>query len=66
MKSKRLLVDVENEAKELSLKNSDVVYYVIDKKRGEPKCYSISWMAMQKINNEKYYPVCTYKNGIRH
>lgn len=66
MAKKQLLIEVEKEAKEISLKNPNTVYYVIDKRYGKPKCYSISWMAMQKINNENYYPVCTYKNGIRY
>lgn len=63
---KKELIEIEKEAKELSLNNPNVTYYIIDKKYGKPKCYSISWLAMQKINNEKYYPVCTYKNGVRH
>ena len=63
---KKSLMEAENEAKALSEKYKDITYYVIDKKRGRALCYSIDWLAMRKINYENYYPVCTYKNGIRH
>lgn len=57
--------EIENEAKEMSINYPDVTYYVIGKKRNEAKIYSIGYLAMQKINNEKWYPICSYKNGIR-
>ena len=65
MTNKEKLIIVENRAKELSLKNKNEYYYVINKKRGEPLCYNIYWLAIKKINYEGYFPVCTYINGIR-
>lgn len=56
----------EIEAKELSIAYPDVNYYVIAKKHKSALCYSIDWLAMRKINNEGYYPVCVYKNGKRY
>lgn len=66
MTNKEKLAIVENEAREASLKNENEIYYVINKKRNDPCFYNIAWLAMRKINSEGYYPVCTYKNGIRH
>ena len=45
---------------------NEKVYYVVDKKHGRAACYSIDWIVRQKIFYENYFPVCTYKNGIRH
>lgn len=58
--------NVEKEAKELSMQHPDCYYYVIAKKYKGALCYSIDWLAMRKINNEGYYPVCVYKNGKRY
>ena len=66
MYKKKSLLEAENEAKELSLKYPEKVYYVVDKKHGRAACYSIDWIVRQKIFYENYFPVCTYKNGIRH
>lgn len=63
---KKSRIEAENEAKELSIKNPNIVYYVIDKKRGKATCHSIEWVARQRIAFENYFLVCTYKNGIRH
>lgn len=65
MYKKKSLIEAEIEARELSKKYKDKIYYVIDKKHGRACCYSIDWLAMQKIRYENYFPVCTYKNGIR-
>lgn len=62
---KQSLFEAEKEAKELSIKNPNIVYYVIDKKRGKAACYSIEWIVRQRIAFENYFPVCTYRNGIR-
>ena len=35
MYQKKSRIEAENEAKELSIKNPNIVYYVIDKKRGK-------------------------------
>lgn len=64
MYKKKSLIEAEAEAKALSEKYNKT-YYVIDKKHGRACCYSIDWMAMQKIRYENYFPVCTYKNGVR-
>ena len=65
MKTKESLIKTEKEAKELSIKNKDTVYYVIDKKRSVPLCYSLDWLAFRKIKYDGYFPVCTYLNGTR-
>lgn len=64
MYKKKSLIEAEAEAKTLSEKYNKT-YYVIDKKHGRACCYSIDWMVMQKIRYENYFPVCTYKNGVR-
>lgn len=66
MYQKKSLLEAENEAKELSVKYPEQVYYVVDKKHGRAACYSIDWIVRQKIFYENYFPVCTYKNGVRH
>ena len=66
MYQKKSLVEAENEAKELSIKFPNTIYYVIDKKHGRAACYSIDWIVRQKIFYENYFSVCTYKNGIRY
>ena len=66
MYQKKSLLEAENEAKELSVKYPEIVYYVVDKKHGRAACYSIDWIVRQKIFYENYFPVCTYKNGVRH
>ena len=66
MYQKKSLLEAENEAKELSTKYPEKVYYVVDKKHGRAACYSIDWIVRQKIFYENYFPVCTYKNGVRH
>lgn len=66
MYQKKSLLEAENEAKELSAKYPERVYYVVDKKHGRAACYSIDWIVRQKIFYENYFPVCTYKNGVRH
>lgn len=66
MYQKKSRIEAENEAKELSIKNPNIVYYVIDKKRGKSACHSIEWVARQRIAFENYFLVCTYRNGIRH
>lgn len=65
MKKKQSLIEAENEARESSIKNPDVIYYVIDKKHGRAACYSLGWLAVYKINKENYFPVCNYRNGIK-
>lgn len=65
MYKKKSLIEAEIEARELSKKYKDKIYYVIDKKHGKACCHSVDWLAMQKIRYENYFPVCTYKNGIR-
>ena len=65
MKTKKSLIKAENEAKESSIKNPDVVYYVIDKKYERAACYSVRWLVEYKINKENYFPVCSYINGIK-
>lgn len=62
---KESLIKAEAEAKELSLKNKDHTYYVVDKKNKKALCYGIDYFAMSKITFEKYHPVCRYINGIR-
>ena len=59
------ITEIESETKELSLKFPDTVYYIISKKRNEPRVYTVPFLAMAKINNENWKPVCTYKNGRR-
>lgn len=65
MYQKKSLLEAENEAKELSLKFPEKIYYVIDKKHGKAACYGLQWIVRQKIVFENYFTVCTYKNGIR-
>lgn len=65
MIEKQSLVEAKNEAKESSIKNPDVVYYVLDKKHGKAVCYSVRWLVAYKINKENYFPVCSYINGIK-
>ena len=65
MYQKKSRIEAENEAKELSLKFPEKIYYVIDKKHGKAACHSIEWVARQRIAFENYFLVCTYRNGIR-
>ena len=62
---KKSLQEKLEEAKNLSVKNPDVIYYVVDKKRGKPKVFSIGWCAVQAVNYDGYYPVATFKNGTQ-
>ena len=64
MRIKQSLILKKAEAKELSLRNKDTVYYVIDKKHCEALCYSITYFLAEKIK-EGYHFVCSYKNGIK-
>lgn len=63
---KKSLQEALEEAKMLSIKNSDVIYYVVDKRRCKPKVFSIGWCAIQAVNYDGYHPVATFKNGKRH
>ena len=63
MRIKRSLIEKKEEARELSLRNKDTVYYVIDKKGCDALCYSLIYFLTEKIN-EGYHFVCYYKNGI--
>lgn len=63
---KKSLQEKMEEAKMLSIKNSDVIYYVVDKRRCKPKVFSIGWCAVQAVNYDGYHPVATFKNGKRH
>ena len=60
------IANVENEAKQLSITHQNIVYYVITKKNKGALCYSVDWLAMNKIVNQGYRPVCTYFNGKRY
>lgn len=51
MKTKKSLIKAENEAKESSIKNPDVIYYVIDKKWERAACYSVRWLILFFIYN---------------
>lgn len=62
---KKSLQEKMEEAKMLSIKNPDVIYYVVDKKRCKPKVYSLGWCAVQAVNYEGYHPVATFKNGVQ-
>ena len=62
---KQSLLEAKKEARELSIKNPNIVYYVIDKKRGKAACHSIEWIVKQRIAFENYFLVCTYRNGVR-
>lgn len=63
---KKSLQEALEEAKILSIKNPDIIYYVVDKRRCKPKVYFLGWCAVQAINYNGYYPVATFKNGKRH
>lgn len=62
---KKSLQEKMKEAKMLSIKNPDVIYYVVDKRRCKPKVYSLGWCAVQAVNYDGYHPVATFKNGIQ-
>lgn len=62
---KQSLLEAKKEARELSIKNPNIVYYVIDKKRGKAACHSLECVVRQRIAFENYFLVCTYRNGIR-
>ncbi len=62
---KKSLIKAENEAKNLSIKNPNATYYVLDKKRGRAVCLSVDFLIRKKIAFENYYGVCRYKAGIR-
>lgn len=62
---KKSLQEAMEEAKKLSIKNPDIIYYVVDKRRCKPKVYSLEWCAVQAVNYEGYHPVATFKNGVQ-
>lgn len=62
---KKSPIEAEAEAKNLSIKNPNVTYYVLDKKRGKAVCLSVDFLVKEKIVFENYYGVCRYKTGIR-
>lgn len=65
MNIKKSLIKAENEAKELSLKNSNTRYYVLDRKNKSACCLSVDFLVREKIAFENYYIYCTYINGIK-
>lgn len=62
---KKSLQKALEEAKMLSIKNPDIIYYVVDKRCCKPKVYSLGWCAVQAINYNGYHPVATFRNGIQ-
>ena len=40
---KKSLQEALEEAKILSIKNPDIIYYVVHKRRCKPKVYSLGW-----------------------
>lgn len=62
---KKSLIEAEAEAKNLSIKNPNTIYYVLDKRRGKAVCLSIDFLIKEKIVFENYYGVCRYKAGVR-
>lgn len=62
---KKSLIEAEAEAKNLSIKNPNTTYYVLDKKKGKAVCLSVDFLIKEKIAFENYYGVCRYKAGIR-
>ena len=62
---KKSLIEAENEAKNLSIKNPNITYYVLDKHRGKAICLSVDFLIKEKIAFENYYGVCRYKAGVR-
>ena len=63
MRIKKSLIVKKEEARELSLRNKDIAYYVIDKKGYDALCCSITYFLYETIT-EGYHFVCYYKNGI--
>lgn len=62
---KKSLIEAETEAKNLSIKNPNTTYYVLDKRRGRAVCLSVDFLVREKIVFENYYGVCRYKAGVR-
>lgn len=62
---KKSLIEAENEAKDMSIKNPNITYYVLDKKKGKAVCLSVDFLIKEKIVFENYYGVCRYKAGVR-
>lgn len=62
---KKSLIEAETEAKNLSIKNPNITYYVLDKKKGKAVCLSVDFLIKEKIAFENYYGVCRYKAGVR-
>ena len=62
---KKSLQEALEEAKMLSIKNPDIIYYVVDKRRCKPKVYSLGWCAVRAVNYDGYHPVATFKNGVK-
>lgn len=62
---KKSLIEAETGAKNLSIKNPNITYYVLDKRRGKAVCLSVDFLIKEKIAFENYCRVCWYKAGIR-
>lgn len=62
---KKSLIEAETQAKNLSIKNPNTTYYVLDKRRGKAVCLSVDFLIKEKIVFENYYGVCRYKAGVR-
>ena len=62
---KKSLIEAETEAKNLSIKNPNTAYYVLNKRRGRAVCLSVDFLVREKIVFENYYGVCRYKAGVR-
>lgn len=62
---KKSLIEAESEAKNLSIKNPNTTYYVLDKKKGKAVCLSVDFLIREKIAFENYYGVCRYRARVR-
>lgn len=59
---KKSLEQAKHEAKELSIKHKDTVFYVMDKKGKQAECYSLSWCVKERML-EGYRTVTRFLNG---
>lgn len=61
---KQSLIQAEKEAKELSLKSHDTIYYVMDKRNKRAVCHCLPIGVQDKLL-KGYFITCRYINGER-
>ena len=59
---KKSIQAVKQRAKQMSIDNHNVPYYVMDKKYKQAVCHSVEWAVKEKILGG-WHIVCKYLNG---